>query len=98
MGYDAKPEDFGWQCKQNSLNPITITKVQAPEVLLKTLFCNCKTNCAACKKSGLPCTEACNCNSTSCLNSPPLEDIGEEEDEFINDLEMEWNMKWNIPY
>ena len=93
LGHEAKPEDLGWECKQNILRPITMTKAAAPEVLLKKLFCNCKTNCAACscKKSGLHCTAACNCNSTSCHNSPPIED-DEEEVEFNESLQMDVNL------
>ena len=93
LGHEAKPEDLGWKNCGNILKPIPISKAPAPEVLLKTLFCNCKTTCTACscKKSGLFCTEACNCNSTSCLNSPPI-DADEDEDEFNSALQMELNL------
>ena len=43
LGREAKSEDLGWECKQNILRPITMTKAAAPEVLLKKLFCNCNS-------------------------------------------------------
>ena len=60
LGHEGKPEDLGWEYKQNILRPITITKTAAQEILLKKLFRNCNTNYVACccKKSWLHFTAA----------------------------------------
>lgn len=69
------------------MEPVQTLLPPAPEKLLNSIFCNCKTGCNAkcgCKKVGLFCSLACiSCRGQSCSNvESPVEedsyDIGEE--------------------
>lgn len=86
LGNDAiNPEDWEWTLKNNVLEPITTLLQPAPDVLLSTIFCNCRKDCGSncgCRKAGLKCSIICShCHGQACLNTV-TPDINEEE---IND-------------
>ncbi|KAG6452699.1 hypothetical protein O3G_MSEX007747 [Manduca sexta] len=74
------PTDWGWKLVDNTLEPVQTLLSPAPEILLNTIFCNCKKGCSAkcgCKKVGLFCSLACtNCQGRSCSN---VESLTEED-------------------
>ena len=67
----------------------------APEYLLNTIFCNCKSGCGSrcgCRKAGLQCSLVYGqCNGQACVNAQPYEgDINEDETvdpEIMEELE-----------
>lgn len=66
-------QEWGWVVQGNLCLPIRSTKPPAPEELLKTIYCRCKTNCDTkrcnCRKHGLECNIACTeCQGTNCCN------------------------------
>lgn len=65
--------------------PITMENPPAPEVLLKTIFCRCTKDCmigkCGCRKAMLSCSAACLHCQGKCLNSIPVEDEDDEEQE-----------------
>ncbi|RVE41733.1 hypothetical protein evm_013610 [Chilo suppressalis] len=80
LGNKLNPEDWGWKLIDNILEPVKTLLPPAPEKLLNSFFCNCKTGCndkRGCKKVGLFCSLACiSCRGQSCSNvqSPVEED------------------------
>ncbi|KAJ8668754.1 hypothetical protein QAD02_000013 [Eretmocerus hayati] len=60
LGYEIRPEDWGWVRTQLMLIPILNLDAPAPEDLLAQVFCNCTGDCSSnrctCKKAGLLCT------------------------------------------
>ena len=72
------PQQWGWELSTNKLLPIMSDKPIAPPELLKTVHCQCKTDCktarCTCRKHGLVCTIACGeCRGESCTNANALE-------------------------
>ena len=61
------PEDYGWKWdSKNSLyEAIMTTLPPAPETIIHLTVCQCKTTCITnrckCRKSGLKCSEMCQC-------------------------------------
>ncbi|GFS56691.1 uncharacterized protein TNIN_84961 [Trichonephila inaurata madagascariensis] len=62
--------------------------------LLNTIFCNCKNGCGSrygCRKSGLQCSSACQCNGQACFNASRYESYLDEDctfdPEILQDLE-----------
>lgn len=73
----GKLEAVNWGLQFNEFfKPIPINKTAAPDELLKSMFCKCKSGygkACSCRKAGLLCTLACfHCNGHDCLNSPAL--------------------------
>ena len=70
------PQKWGWHFLQDSLlHPYQTELPPAPETLLQSIRCNCKTDCDSkrciCRKNGLSCSPACgDCRGVSCANSP----------------------------
>ncbi|GFO09069.1 hypothetical protein PoB_003557400 [Plakobranchus ocellatus] len=54
---DLQPEMWGWQLSSGRLDPCTTDLPPAPELLLKMIRCNCKSDCRSkcctCRKHGL---------------------------------------------
>lgn len=89
LGKNLQPEEWGWDLKNDILQPKTTLLPPAPDELLNTIFCNCKKGCGAqcgCRKVGLPCSKVCGqCHGQACLNpSTELQNI-----EDFSDLEPE---------
>ncbi|GFN75906.1 hypothetical protein PoB_000241200 [Plakobranchus ocellatus] len=75
---DLQPEMWGWQLSSGRLDPCTTDLPPAPELLLKMIRCNCKSDCRSkrctCRKHGLEYSLACGeCKGIGCLNSPSPE-------------------------
>lgn len=85
LGKEIDPEQWGWELKNNILQPITTLLPPASDDLLNTIFCNCTKGCGGkcgCKKIGLRCSKACgHCRGQSCLNAESTsEEINEDVD------------------
>lgn len=69
--------------------PVSMTEPPAPEKLLQSLFCSCKSGCensCGCRKTGLYCSTAClNCSGVDCSNSPHVNDLSENSTEILED-------------
>ncbi|KAL4719828.1 hypothetical protein ACJJTC_012796 [Scirpophaga incertulas] len=72
LGNELDPQEWGWKLNDDCLEPIQTLLPPAPEKLLNTIFCNCKTDCSkncGCQKVGLYCSPVCiNCQGQTCLN------------------------------
>lgn len=81
-GNELNPLDWGWQKKNDSLEPIKMLNDPAPQKLLHTISCKCKKGClgnCSCRKSGLQCTVLCKeCEGRSCENCTNTEEDSEE--------------------
>lgn len=94
LGNTLEATDWGWKIdniKENgsyrkTLTPILSSKPFAPDDLLHLVSCSCKTAClkyCGCRKVGLNCSAMCEqCNGLSCDNSPNLDDIIDDTDDF----------------
>lgn len=95
LGHDLEPQVWGWATRNDFLEPIMTILPPAPEGLLNTIFCNCKSGCGSrcgCRKAGLQCSLACGqCNGQACLNAQPYQsDINEDgtfDPEIMEELE-----------
>ena len=93
LGRHLNPTEWGWKSDQkknngnlqNTLTPVTSSKIFAPDDILQLVSCNCKSTCCnycGCRKLGLLCTAMCeNCNGLSCGNSYALTEDSEEEND-----------------
>ena len=91
LGNELDPEEWGWKLTDNYLEPIQTLLPPAPEKLLNTIFCNCKTDCSkncGCQKVGLFCSPVCiNCQGQTCSNielNTTDEDIYDVDEETID--------------
>lgn len=93
---NLNPENWGWSEVNNCFEPIKTFLPPAPDVLLNTVFCNCKKGCNAsctCRKLSLYCSHVCgHCRGLSCFNSDPktkeISDLDKEsEDQLDKDAE-----------
>lgn len=64
------PVDWGWKLDNNTLMPVQMKNNDAPDDLLKVIFCNCKKPygyACSCRKAGLQCTLVCGfCSEKNC--------------------------------
>ena len=78
-------ENNGWLVSNGQLQISWMTKPAAPDSLLEFVQCKCKTGCetmrCSCLKSGLKCTDFCQC--VSCHNGK--EDDSDEDDDELSD-------------
>ena len=82
-GMEAKK--FGWTVEDGIYQPIRSSLPPAPNELLKTIYCKCKTDCDTrrcnCRKHGLECSVACTeCRGTTCCNMSAVEVNDEDSD------------------
>ena len=73
-GREIDPTKWGWKFTNTMMMPKYTDLPCAPEELLKTISCNCKTGCSSmrcsCTKNGLICSSTCGeCRGYSCENS-----------------------------
>ncbi|GFO02494.1 hypothetical protein PoB_002899900 [Plakobranchus ocellatus] len=86
--FDLQPEVWGWQLSSGRLDPCTTDLPPAPELLLKMIRCNCKSDCRSkrctCRKHGLECSLACGqCKGIGCsrgMYSPSPEPLADCDD------------------
>ena len=90
MLLDLDPCKWGWNIisRNNTkiLAPVMTTNSIAPDYLMCTIRCSCKSGCrsgrCSCKKNGISCTLACvNCKSI-CSNKTDTEDDEVDRDEL----------------
>ena len=65
--------EWGWELQNNSLVPVMMDTLPAPETLLKIIHCNCSGGCSTprctCKRHGLICSRVCGpCQEGHCDN------------------------------
>ncbi len=74
----------GWIKTQDKLEIDWMENEPAPVAVLELISCGCKTDCSSkrctCNKSGLACTDACNC-SNDCANTRNDDQNNLDEDE-----------------
>ena len=83
---NMEAKDWGWSIEDNICVPIRSSLPPAPDELLKTIYCRCKTNCDSkrcnCRKHGLECSVACTeCRGNTCSNMSACEDQDSDSDE-----------------
>ena len=74
MGLDLPALKYGFELRGNKYRAKFTDNTPAPEELLKTFYCNCKTDCSTKRCSScnfnLKCTELCGtCGGTKCSNT-----------------------------
>ena len=67
------PQQYGWEKRDDILQPIMTHLDPAPEYLLSITKCGCKGTCnsmrCSCRKNGIECSVSCtNCKGTNCSN------------------------------
>ncbi|KAG5898818.1 hypothetical protein JTB14_018778 [Gonioctena quinquepunctata] len=84
MEYEVNATEWGWRKTNRGLEPVATTADPAPELLLNTISCKCKTTCGkmcGCRKSGLKCSVLChNCNGETCENVVSIRELLDEDD------------------
>ncbi|XP_028415026.1 uncharacterized protein LOC114538109 [Dendronephthya gigantea] len=79
------PVGYGWKLEEGELQIVWGTQPPAPESILEYVDCKCKKGCTtnrcSCHKSGLKCTELCQCNG--CENYESAEELSELEAQFL---------------
>ena len=84
------PCDWGWRRISHILHPIMTDKPAAPESLLSSMRCNCKSSSpkqcgtllCTCRKKGCPCGRACGeCRGIDCKNPSVEYDNRDSEDD-----------------
>ena len=76
LGLDLPPDKYGFRILDGKYRAIFTELAAAPDALLKSFFCNCKTDCntsrCTCRKYNLPCTDMCGvCQGLGCRNTEP---------------------------
>uniref|UniRef100_A0A0A9Y436 Tesmin/TSO1-like CXC domain-containing protein n=1 Tax=Lygus hesperus TaxID=30085 RepID=A0A0A9Y436_LYGHE len=70
---EMNEEQWGWKSGPDGLMPVQTTQPPAPEALLNSISCACKTGCknaCSCRKVGINCSAICaHCKGHACLNS-----------------------------
>ena len=59
--------DWGWEFRNDKLQPKWLTLPQVYEACAELVKCGCKTTCAGrckCRNAGLDCTELCACSGS----------------------------------
>jgi uncharacterized protein YbdZ (MbtH family) len=79
------PVGYGWKLEEDQLEIVWGTQEPAAESILEYVNCKCNKGCTtkrcSCYKSGLKCTELCQCNS--CENCYIADELGELEAQFL---------------
>lgn len=87
LGNLLPPVLWGWKATKNGLLPLPTDKPPAPDKLMQSISCKCRTDCGGrcgCRRSGLFCSQLCvNC-ADLCTNVDVTSAFEEEEedDEF----------------
>ena len=73
LGISLPPEEYGYYIPSNKYSAKITEHKAAPDQLLNSIFCNCKTLCdtkrCTCKQYNLSCTDICGtCKGMSCKN------------------------------
>ncbi|XP_061717004.1 uncharacterized protein LOC133524873 [Cydia pomonella] len=77
------PTQWGWTRGDDGiLKPVTTNDPVAPDSILNSIFCRCKTGCGVrcgCRKAGIACSSVCGVCSGSCSNGAPIENIVDDD-------------------
>lgn len=100
-----EPEEWGWRRTPRGLEPITMSLQPAPDNLLRSIACKCKTNCGkacGCRKAGLFCSVICNnCQENYCSNMAKITDDDDldvmDEDDVYPDTVRAFNIHESLP-
>ncbi len=83
------PENNGWLVSNGQLEISWMTKQTAPDTLLEFVQCKCKTGCetmrCSCLKTGLNCTDFCQC--VNCQNGKEDDNSDEDDDESSDNFD-----------
>lgn len=92
LGNALPPEMWGWKRgADGNLEPVTAHDPPAPETVLKSIFCRCKSGCTGncgCRKAGITCSRVCSGCLGSCTNGIPIDLVdveGEDDDDVVED-------------
>ena len=81
------PQNNGWLLSDGQLEIAWMTKPAAPDSLIEFVQCKCKTGCqtmrCSCLKSGLKCTDFCQC--VNCQNGKEKVSSDESDDDELSD-------------
>ena len=84
-GVQLQPDLWGWEMRENGLQPVTSLDPAAPEMLIKLISCNCTKGCTkacSCRKAGLKCSNICvECKKFGCTNAVPYDAVIDAEDD-----------------
>lgn len=86
LGNQLPPEMWGWKRGvDGNLDPITTLDPPAPDALLNSIFCRCKSGCSgkcSCRKAGIKCSLICNGCLGACSNGATIDvdDKGDEDE------------------
>ena len=73
LGHQLDPTAWGWKCSGGRYKPIMGSQAPAPDFLMDSISCICKTGCVrtncTCRKLNLPCTLACGTCHGDCSNT-----------------------------
>ena len=82
-----RPENNGWLVSEGQLEISWMTKPAAPESLIELVQCKCKSGCktmqCSCLKSGLKCTDFCQC--VNCQIGKDDVNSDDSDDEELDD-------------
>ena len=77
------PENNGWLVSEGQLEISWMTKPATPDSLIEFVQCKCKTGCetmrCSCLKSGLRCTDFCQC--VNCQNGKENANLDDSDDD-----------------
>ena len=85
------PDEHGWKLENGKLFPVLMTRSPAPEGMTELTTCRCTTSeckrSCSCRKSNLPCTEACLCMADEGCCNPLNEELLSDNDSSASDTE-----------
>ena len=83
MAVDLRGEKWGWYAQDETFYPKTMDNKCAPDKLLQTTYCKCKTGCSSMHCSCLLCTYICGtCQTDGCCN------VGVVEESTLDEIVM----------
>ena len=81
LGRCLDPSDWGWVLRDNTYKPKLSALAPAPQELMQSIYCGCKSDCSRCsckcRKLGLPCTIVCLECKGNCLNGEKSDEAGD---------------------
>lgn len=88
LGNQLPPEMWGWKRGvDGNLEPITTLDPPAPDTVLNSIFCRCKSDCSGkcgCRKAGIYCSPICNSCLGACTNGAPVDLNEKDDDDDVN--------------
>ena len=97
LGRDTiEPEKWGWYKSNNKFLPKMTDIKPAPDSLLKSIGCNCTSDCSTlrcgCRKGGYPCSSLCGkCQTNECTNVEVF--VEENEIDILTDTNFDLDLE-----